>query len=48
MGALDCDGPINMAIFAIPALFICGSDFVVNDVGWRNRAKCVLAIACAI
>jgi CHASE2 domain-containing sensor protein len=46
--ALDCDGLINVAIFAIPALFIYAAGFVVNAIGWRNRAKRELAIACAV
>lgn len=46
--ALDCDGPISVFLFAIPALLIYGAGAAVNGRYFRNRLNLVLALLCTL
>ncbi|MGX1786187.1 hypothetical protein ACWIGM_05590 [Bosea sp. NPDC055332] len=48
IGALDCDGPATIYMFAVPALLIFGSGLVINSMAWRKRWRLALALACAL
>jgi hypothetical protein len=46
INALDCDGPGETYLFALPALLIYGAGLAVN--GWRRRKRlnAVTAVVC--
>ncbi|MDH7795132.1 MULTISPECIES: hypothetical protein [unclassified Beijerinckia] len=46
--ALDCDGPFNVYLFAVPALLIYGVSLVINGLAWRKRANLLLELVCAV
>ncbi len=46
LDALDCDGPFETYIFAVPALLIYGVGLFVNGVRWRVRVNAVVALLC--
>jgi len=44
--ALDCDGPLGVYLFAVPALVIYGAGLVINGLRWQRRINLILALAC--
>ena len=44
--ALDCDGPLGVYVWAVPALVLYGIALVINGLRWRRRTNLVVAIAC--
>ena len=48
IGALDCDGPIGVYVFAVPALVVYGAGLAINALRWRKRANLVVAILCLL
>jgi len=46
INALDCQGPFETYVFAVPALLIYGSGLVINGLRWRNRMNAILALLC--
>ena len=46
LAALDCDGPLQTYMFAVPTLLVYGVALVLNGWRWRRPANSILAIAC--
>ncbi|MCI4591464.1 hypothetical protein MOK15_15365 [Sphingobium sp. BYY-5] len=46
--AVDCDGPISVLIFAVPALIVYGAASAIFLRRWRRRRFLVAAILCAL
>jgi predicted membrane protein len=46
INALDCEGPAETYLFALPALAIYGAGFAVNGWRWRKRLNAVTAVLC--
>lgn len=46
--ALDCDGPMSVYLFALPALLVYGAGLVINALAWRKRVNMLVALVCAI
>ena len=46
--ALDCDGLEQTYLFAVPALLIYGSGFLVQLRRWRSRWRLVAAMGCLL
>lgn len=46
--ALDCDGPIGVYLFAIPALLIYGVGAVINGRRYRNRLNLSVSAICVV
>ena len=48
INALDCDGPFETYMFAVPALLLYGAGLAMNGMRWRNRINLVLALVCLL
>ncbi|WP_315835153.1 hypothetical protein [Bradyrhizobium prioriisuperbiae] len=46
--ALDCDGPIGVYLFALPALLIYGAGAVINGRCYRNRLNLSVSVICVV
>lgn len=46
--AVDCDGPISVYLFAVPALLIYGAGAIVNGRYRRDRLNLVCAVICTL
>jgi uncharacterized YccA/Bax inhibitor family protein len=46
--ALDCDGPIGVLIFAVPAILIYGTGAIMNARRFRRRRALVAACLCGL
>lgn len=46
--ALDCDGPLGVLLFAVPAILIYGAGAVLNARWFRRRRSAVVACLCAL
>jgi hypothetical protein len=46
INALDCDGPGETYLFAVPALLIYGAGLAVNGLQWRKRLNALAALLC--
>jgi hypothetical protein len=46
INALDCAGPGETYLFALPALAIYGAGLAVNGWRWRKRLNAVAAVLC--
>lgn len=46
INALDCQGPFETYMFAVPALLIYGVGLAVNGLRWRKRMSAILALLC--
>ena len=44
--ALDCQGPFETYLLAVPALLIYGGGLVANARRWRNRWNAIAALLC--
>jgi hypothetical protein len=46
--ALDCQGPFETYIVAIPALLLYGAGLISNGLRWRRPAQLVVALLCLL
>ncbi len=46
--AVDCDGPISVYLFAIPALLIYGAGAVLNGRRYRDRLNLSVSAVCVV
>lgn len=46
INALDCQGPSETYLFAVPTLLIYGVGLALNGLRWRNRMNAILALMC--
>ena len=46
ISALDCDGPFETYMFAVPALLLYGAGLIINGLRWRRRLNLAVAIFC--
>ena len=46
--AVDCDGPIGVYLFAIPALLIYGAGAIVNGRRYRHRLNASVSAVCIL
>lgn len=46
--ALDCDGPISVYLFAIPALLVYGIGAAANARRYRNRLNLSVSVICVV
>src|SRR5437762_6302614 len=46
--ALDCDGPFETYMFAVPALLLYGISLVINGRRWRQPKNLFIAIVCLL
>jgi predicted membrane protein len=44
--ALDCDGPFETYMFALPVLLIYGVGLAINGSRWRKRLNAAVALLC--
>lgn len=45
--ALDCQGPFETYLFAVPALLIYGAGLALNARRWRRRRNALAVVLCA-
>jgi hypothetical protein len=48
INALDCQGPFETYIVAVPALLLYGIGLVLNGLRWRNLSNLVVALLCLV
>ncbi|TKT76334.1 hypothetical protein [Aquamicrobium sp. LC103] len=46
--AVDCDGPLSVLIFAVPAFLIYGAGMAANARHTRSRGAAVVAVVCGL
>jgi hypothetical protein len=44
--ALDCQGPYETYLFAIPALLVYGAGAALNGLRWRKSLNAIIALLC--
>ena len=46
--ALDCDGPLKVYIFAVPAFALYAAALVIHGRRWRRSAYLIVALVCLV
>ncbi len=46
--AVDCDGPMSVYLFALPALLIYGAGAVLNGRRYRDRLNLSVSVVCVV
>ena len=46
--ALDCDGPLGVYMFAVPALLLYGTGLIINGRRWRRPLNLIVTAGCLI
>lgn len=48
IAAIDCDGPMQMLLFAMPAMVLYGTAWVINGFRCRRQRNLMAAFACML